>query len=69
MDNKNEYLPITGRGISTEYKVSYKVEEDGIVKIDEFLDQYGDATYASKHMIIPKEVFVAVYNAYIKDGE
>ena len=71
MDNQNEYLPIegsfiTGR-IGKAYTETYKAEEDGVVKISEILDQDGEPIYATRQMVLPKEVFIAAYNAYISD--
>lgn len=50
-------------------KVSYKANEDGIVKISETFDQDGESLYGSNEMIIPKEVFVEAYKRYIEGGE
>ena len=72
-EKRGEYLPITGSFISgrigKEYKETYKAEEDGIVKISEILDLDGEPIFATRQVVLSKEVFVAAYNAYIKDGE
>lgn len=50
-------------------KVTYEVTDEGIVKIVDTLDQYGESLYGSSQMIIPKEVFVAAYKKYIEEDE
>lgn len=50
-------------------KVTYEVNDEGIVKVTETFDQDGESMYADKKMIIPKEIFVAAYEKYIKGDE
>lgn len=45
------------------------VREKGICQIWDELDQYGEVIRSIEKLILPKEVFIAAYNAYIKDGE
>ena len=73
IQNGHEYLPIhgdciTGR-IGKRYTETYKVEDDGVVKISEILDQDEKSICGTRQMILPKEVFIAAYNAYIKETE
>ena len=50
-------------------KVTYEVNDEGIVKVTEIFDQDGESLYGSNEMIVPKEVFMEAYKKYIKDGE
>lgn len=50
-------------------KITYSADEDGIMEIIDTIDQYGDSMYATAKMVLSKEVFIAAYNAYIKDIE
>lgn len=50
-------------------KVTYEVTDEGIEKVIETFDQYGESLYGINQMIIPKEVFVAAYKKYIENGE
>ena len=47
-------------------KVTYSVDEDGIMEIIDTIDQYGDSMYATAKMVFSKEAFIEAYNAYIK---
>lgn len=72
--NENISLPIDSINVGKlripfGQKVSYKANEDGIVKISETFDQDGELLYGSNEMIIPKEVFVEAYKRYIEGGE
>lgn len=50
-------------------RVIYEANDEGIVKVTETFGQDGESLYRSNEMIIPKEIFVAAYEKYIKDGE
>lgn len=50
-------------------KGTYEANNEGIVKVTETFNQDGELLYGRNEMIIPKEVFVAAYKKYIKDGE
>ena len=52
--------------VPTYQEVTYEVREEGIIKIIGTLDQYRRPLYAQEEMIMPKEVFIKAYNAYIK---
>ncbi len=75
--NKQEYIPleggfITGKiSIPTTQKRSYKAEEDGIKEIIETFDQDGNPLpmHNISRLVLSKEVFIAAYNAYIKNSE
>ena len=72
--DENISLPINSVNISklrvpSGQKVTYKANDEGIVKVTETFDQDGESLYGSNQMIIPKEVFVASYKKYIEDGE
>lgn len=57
--------------IPTTKKISYIAEEDGIREVIEIFDQEGQVMpiHGTSRIILPKEVFLAAYNAYIKEGE
>ena len=70
--NENISLPIDSVNVGklripSGQKVSYKANEEGIVKISETYDQDGESLYGSNEMIIPKEVFVEAYKKYIEE--
>lgn len=72
--NKNISLPIDSVNVGklripSGQKVSYKVNEEGIVKISETYDQDGESLYGSNEIIIPKEVFVEAYKKYIEENK
>ena len=72
MNDINEYLPISGSFItgkvSLGHNVKYVAEKDGIMEITEIT--YNDGSVDSiGRMVLSKEVFVAAYNAYIRDKE
>ena len=50
-------------------RITYRADEDGIREITDTFDQFGDSMCATAKMVLSKEVFIAAYNAYIKDGE
>lgn len=50
-------------------KVHYIASEQGIMEVIDTLDQDGEVMYGTEKMVLSKEVFVAAYNAYIKDSE
>ena len=47
----------------------YTANEDGIHKEWDELDQNGEVIHTIGRMVLPKEVFVSAYNAYIKGNE
>ena len=57
--------------IPTSKKVSYIAEEDGVREVIEIFDQDGQIMpiHGTSRIILPKEVFLAAYNAYIKERE
>ena len=55
--------------VPSKEEISYKVEEEGIVKVIDVSDQYNEHMYASNILILPKEIFIEAYNTYIKDSE
>ena len=55
--------------VPSKEKVTYEVTDEGVVRIVDTLDQYGESLYASNQMIIPKEVFITAYKKYIEKGE
>ena len=50
-------------------RITYEANDEGIVKVTETFDKDGESLYGSNQMIIPKEVIIAAYKKYIKDGE
>lgn len=60
--NKDMMLRVPSR-----QKITYSVDEDGIMEITNTIDQYGDCMYGTVKMIISKEAFIEAYNTYIKD--
>ena len=62
--NKDMMLRVPSR-----QKITYSVDEDGIMEITNTIDQYGDCMYGTAKMIISKEAFIEAYNTYIKDIE
>ena len=59
----------TGRlRVPSGQKVSYEVDEDGIVEITDTYDQDGKSMYASQKMIMSKEAFVDAYKRYIEQS-
>lgn len=55
--------------IPSKQNVRYQVDEDGIRKTTEALDQFGDVMDSISIMVLSKKAFIAAYNAYIKDIE
>ena len=55
--------------ITSEQRVTYEANDEGIVKVTETFDQNGESLYESNQMIIPKEVFVEAYKKYIEENE
>ena len=64
-----EKLNIYNNLVPSGERLEYKVTDEGIEKVIETFDQYGESLYGSSQMIIPKEVFIAAYKKYIEDGE
>ena len=54
--------------IPTKERVTYEVNDNGIVEVIGTFDQHGQPIHASKSMIIPKEIFVEAYKKYIIGG-
>lgn len=73
--NENEYLPINGTPlvgelrIPFEHKVTYEVNDNGIERVYEVIDQCGKSMFAKNELIIPKEVFVSAYKKYIEKSQ
>ena len=72
--NESLSLPVNSVNVAklrvpSSRKVTYEANDYGIVKVSETFDQDGESLYGSNEMIIPKDVFVAAYNAYIKDDK
>ena len=55
--------------VPSKEEISYKVREEGIVKVIDVNDQYNEPMYSSNILILPKEIFIEAYNTYIKDSE
>lgn len=47
----------------------YVVQEDGIYEEWDELDQHGEKLQSISRLVMPKQLFVEAYNAYIKNGE
>ena len=47
----------------------YIVKNHGIVEEWDVLDQYGDVLHTTSQLLLPKEAFIAAYNAYIKEDK
>lgn len=71
--NESITLPYSGtaklRYVAGRSASRYVANENGIQEEWDELDQDGGVISTIDRMILPKEVFVAAYNAYIKDGE
>lgn len=50
-------------------KITYIADEDGIREITDTLDQFGESMCAVQRMVLSKDVFIAAYNAYIKEDK
>ena len=48
-------------------RITYSAEDDGIREVTDTFDQFGDSIYATTKLVLSKEVFIAAYNAYIKN--
>ena len=49
--------------------IKYVAKKDGVYKEWDDVDQFGEPMFRLAKMVLPKEAFIAAYNAYIKDGE
>lgn len=68
-DNKFT-LPLANAG-TIRYEVGrscsrYLAKQNGIVEEWDVFDQYGEKLHGVNRLILPKEAFIAAYNAYIK---
>ena len=52
----------TGKSISR-----YVATEEGVMEEYDELDQYGNVLNGITKLLLPKEVFITAYNAYIKE--
>lgn len=50
-------------------RITYEVNDKGIMEVVSTSDQHGESIYASKRMILPKEVFIEAYKKYIEVGK
>lgn len=55
--------------IPTKERITYEVNDNGIMEVVGTFDQHGEPIHAKKNMVIPKEVFVEAYKKYIEDGD
>ena len=67
-------LPYYGNSIKAKYpsgisESRYFANESGIQEEYDYLDENGEVMFTNGRMILPKEAFIAAYNAYIKDSE
>ena len=53
--------------VPSSQKITYRADEDGIREITDTYNQFGDSMYATSRLVLSKEVFIAAYNAYIKN--
>ena len=71
--NENIALPYDGcmklRYVAGRSVSRYVASENGIQEEWDELDQDGELISTIGRMVLPKEVFVAAYKKYIKDGE
>lgn len=65
----NYAAKISALRVPSKEDISYKVEEEGIVKVIDVSDQYNEHMYAINILILPKEIFIEAYNTYINDIE
>ena len=65
----NYAAKISALRVPSKEEISYKVREEGIIKVIDVSDQYNEPMYASNILILPKEIFIEAYNTYIKDIE
>ena len=49
--------------------IEYIAKEDGIYEEWDDLDQNGEPMFRLTEMVMPKEMFMAAYNAYIKEDK
>ena len=55
--------------IPTKERITYEVNDDGIMEVVGTFDKHGEPIHASKSIIIPKEVFIEAYRKYIEGEE
>ena len=55
--------------IPTKERITYEVNDNGIMIVVGTFDQHEEIINASKSMIIPKEIFIEAYKKYIKETE
>ena len=67
-------LPYYGGSLTMKYpssvsEIRYSANEDGVIEEYDYLDENGEVMWTMRNIILPKEAFVAAYNAYIKECE
>ena len=67
-----DYMPKDGYGGVLRYSngknsVEYIAKEDGVYEEWDEVDQFGEPMFRLTQMVLPKEVFMVAYNAYIKN--
>ena len=71
--NENITLPYSNsmklRYVAGRSASRYVANEDGVQEEWDELDQDGEVINTIGRIVLPKEVFVAAYEKYIKDGE